>query len=224
MKKIINPRVEADPSVVSGFQQLLPVYSVSCVVTDVMERAGVMHTAIRLRCGGKIAGPAVTVRLYPGDLVDPLAALTVAAPGDVVVVDAGGETETSVWGGLMAGLGRQQRIAGAVVDGAVRDVDESRDIGFTLFSRAVGPRASHTAFSGRHEPVEVNVPIHCGGVLVSPGDIVVGDEIGVVVVTRAEAREVLARARDQADREEATRRRIKEGKSLEELLYEFGRL
>ena len=224
MRKIINPRAETDPSIVRGFQDLLPVYSVSCVVTDVMERAGVMHTAIRLRCGGKIAGPAVTVRLYPGDLVDPLAALTVAAPGDVVVVDAGGETETSVWGGLMAGLGRQQRIAGAVVDGAVRDVDEARDIGFTLFSRAVGPRASHTAFSGRREPIEVNVPIHCAGVLVYPGDMVVGDEIGVVVVPRIEASEILARAREQADREEATRRRIQEGKSMEELLYEFGRL
>lgn len=224
MRKTINPRAEIDPVIVSGFQALLPVYSVSCVVTDVMERAGVMHTAIRLRCGGKIAGPAVTVRLYPGDLIDPLVALTVAAPGDVIVVDAAGETETSIWGGLMAGLGRQRRIAGAVVDGAVRDVDEARDIGFTLFSRAVGPRASHTAFSGRQEPIEVNVPIHCGGIVVQPGDVIVGDEIGVVVVPHAQAREILVRAREQADREEATRRRIQEGKSVEELLYEFGRL
>jgi 3-hexulose-6-phosphate synthase/6-phospho-3-hexuloisomerase len=224
MRRTINPRAEIDPAIASGFQDLLSVYSVSCVVTDVMERAGVMHTAIKLRCGGKVAGPAVTVRLYPGDLVDPLAALTVAAAGDVIVVDAAGETETSVWGGLMAGLGRQRRIAGAVVDGAVRDVDEVRDIGFTLFSRAVGPRASHTAFSGRHEPIEVNVPIQCGGVLVHPGDVVVGDEIGVVVVPHAQAQEVLAKAREQADREEATRRRIQEGKGLEELLYEFGRL
>jgi 3-hexulose-6-phosphate synthase/6-phospho-3-hexuloisomerase len=224
MRKIVNPRVEIDSAVVSGFRDLLSVYSTSCVVTDVMERAGVMHTAIRCRCGGKMAGPAVTVRLYPGDLVDPLPALTVAAPGDVVVVDAAGETETSVWGGLMAGLGRQRGIAGAIVDGAVRDIDEIRDLQFNLFSRAVGPRASHTAFSGRHEPIEVNVPIHCGGVLVQPGDVVVADEIGVVVVPRLEAREVLARAREQADREEATRRRIQEGKTMEELLAEFGRL
>lgn len=224
MRKIVNARADVDPAIVCGFQELLGVYSVSCVITDVMERAGVMHTAIRLRCGGKIAGPAVTVRLYPGDLVDPLAALATAVRGDVVVVDAAQETETSVWGGLMAGLGHQRGLAGAVVDGAVRDIDEARDIGFTLYSRAVGPRASHTAYSGRQEPIEVNVPIQCGGVIVSPGDIIVADEIGVVVVPRSEAHEVLLRAREQAAREEATRRRIKEGKGVDELLEEFGRL
>jgi|SRR5579875_3130767 3-hexulose-6-phosphate synthase/6-phospho-3-hexuloisomerase len=224
MRRLINPRTEVDPALVRGFKDLLEVYSVSCVVTDAMDRAGVMHSAIKLRCGGKLAGPAVTVRLYPGDLVDPLEALTVAAAGDVVVVDAAGETETSVWGGLMAGLGRQRGLAGAVVDGAVRDIDEARDLGFTLYSRAVGPRASHTAFSGRREPIEVNVPIHCGGVVVSPGDIVVADEIGVVVVPLADADAVLRRAREQAEREEATRRRIREGRSVDELLAEFGRL
>ncbi len=224
MRRLINPRTEVDPALVRGFKDLLEVYSVSCVVTDAMDRAGVMHSAIKLRCGGKLAGPAVTVRLYPGDLVDPLEALTVAAAGDVVVVDAAGETETSVWGGLMAGLGRQRGLAGAVVDGAVRDIDEARDLGFTLYSRAVGPLASHTAFSGRREPIEVNVPIHCGGVVVSPGDIVVADEIGVVVVPLADADAVLRRAREQAEREEATRRRIREGRSVDELLAEFGRL
>src|SRR5579884_3972593 len=193
MRRLINPRTEVDPALVRGFKDLLEVYSVSCVVTDAMDRAGVMHSAIKLRCGGKLAGPAVTVRLYPGDLVDPLEALTVAA-------------------------------AGAVVDGAVRDIDEARDLGFTLYSRAVGPRASHTAFSGRREPIEVNVPIHCGGVVVSPGDIVVADEIGVVVVPLADADAVLRRAREQAEREEATRRRIREGRSVDELLAEFGRL
>src|SRR5579883_2905166 len=208
MRRLINPRTEVDPALVRGFKDLLEVYSVSCVVTDAMDRAGVMHSAIKLRCGGKLAGPAVTVRLYPGDLVDPLEALTVAAAGDVVVVDAAGETETSVWGGLMAGLGRQRGLAGAVVDGAVRDIDEARDLGFTLYSRAVGPRASHTAFSGRREPIAVNVPIHCGGVVVPPGD----------------ADAVLRRAREQAEREEATRRRIREGRSVDELLAEFGRL
>lgn len=224
MRRIVNPRVNVDPVIVQGFKELLSVYSVSCVVTDAMERAGVMHTAIRLRCGGKLAGPAVTARLYPGDLVDPLEALSVAIAGDVIVVDAAGETETSVWGGLMAGLGHQRGIAGAVVDGAVRDIDEARELGFTLYSRAVGPRASHTAFSGRREPIELNVPVQCGGILVNPGDIIVADEIGVVVVPRSEAAEVLQRAREQADREEAARRRIREGKDLDELLAEFGRL
>jgi 3-hexulose-6-phosphate synthase/6-phospho-3-hexuloisomerase len=74
------------------------------------------------------------------------------------------------------------------------------------------------------EPIEINVPIHCGGVVVFPGDLVLADEIGVVVVPRAEAGEVLRRAEVQAAQEEATRERIRQGKTVEQLLAEFGRL
>jgi 3-hexulose-6-phosphate synthase/6-phospho-3-hexuloisomerase len=74
------------------------------------------------------------------------------------------------------------------------------------------------------EPIEINVPITCGGVLVNPGDVILADEIGVVVVPQEEAGEILAKALEQAEKEEATRQRIKEGKTVEELLREFGRL
>ncbi|MBO8141952.1 MAG: RraA family protein [Firmicutes bacterium] len=223
--KIIHPKTPGVPeSVVSGYRELLKIYSPSCVVADSLERQGVMHSAIKPAAPGRFVGPAVTVKLDPGDLVDCLEALKVAGPGDVIVVDACGETETSVWGGLMAGLCKHKGVVGAVVDGAVRDIDEVKDLGFPLYSRAVVPRSTHSPYSGRLDPIEVNGPVTCGGVIVNPGDVVLSDEIGVVVVPQDKAAEVLERAREQARKEEETRQRIREGKSVDELLAEFGRL
>lgn len=226
MRKIINQRaVEIDPHILQGYQELLKVYSPSCVVADAQERAGVMRSYLRpLSVETRFAGPALTVRLEPGNQVDCLDALSVAQAGDVIVVDAAGETETSVWGGLMSGLCKLKGVAGAVIDGAVRDTDETRDMGFFAFAKSIVPRSTHTPFSGRMEPIEINVPIQCAGVLVRPGDLVLGDEIGVVVVPIEIADEVLEKARAQAEQEEKTRARIRQGKTVEELLAEFGRL
>jgi 3-hexulose-6-phosphate synthase/6-phospho-3-hexuloisomerase len=224
VRRIVNELERPDEELVGAFRSFLSHYSPSCIVSDVMERARTLRSDIRPVVPGRFAGPALTVRLATGDLVDCLDALKVAGAGDVIVVDAAGETETSIWGGLMAGLCQKIGVVGAVVDGAIRDVDEIRDLGFPIFSRAVVPRSTHSPYSARLEPIEVNVPISCGGALVDPGDIVLADEIGVVAVPRAEAADVLARAQAQAELEEATRRLIAEGKTVDELLAEFGRL
>jgi regulator of RNase E activity RraA len=226
MRKIINRReAVTDPEVLQGFRELLKVYSPSCVVADAQERAGVMRSYLRpLTNDTRFVGPALTVRLEPGNQVDCLDALSVAQEGDVVVVDAAGETETSIWGGLMSGLCKMKGVTGAVVDGAIRDTDETRDLGFFIFSKAIVPRSTHSPYSGRMDPIEINVPIQCAGILVRPGDLVLGDEIGVVVIPLENAAEVLAAARAQADKEEQTRAKIREGKTVEELLAEFGRL
>jgi 3-hexulose-6-phosphate synthase/6-phospho-3-hexuloisomerase len=224
MRRVINEATRPDSELLEGFKSLLERYSPSCIVSDVMERARTMHSALTPASPGRFAGPALTVKLYPGDLVDCLDALRVAQSGDVIVVDAAAETETSIWGGLMAGLCLQKGVAGAVVDGAVRDVDEVRDLGFPLVSRAIVPRSTHSPYSKRLEPIEINVPIICGGTLVNPGDIVLADEIGVVAVPQEEAADVLERALAQAELEEATRQRIGAGKTVDELLEEFGRL
>jgi regulator of RNase E activity RraA len=224
MRRIINEAKRPSPELLEGFRSLLPRYSPSCIVSDVMERARTMHSSLIPAAPGRFSGPALTVRLYPGDLVDCLDALRVAQAGDVIVVDAAAETETSIWGGLMAGLCLQKGVAGAVVDGAVRDVDEVRDLGFPLVSRAIVPRSTHSPYSNRLEPIEINVPIVCGGALVNPGDIVLADEIGVVAVPQEEAADVLERSLAQAEMEDATRRRINAGKTVDELLEEFGRL
>src|SRR5215204_1405958 len=143
MRRVIHELERPDEALVDGFRGLLDRYSPSCIVSDVMERARTLRSDIRPVVAGRFAGPALTVRLYPGDLVDCLDALKVAAPGDVIVVDAAGETETSIWGGLMAGLCLQKGVAGAVVDGATRDVDEIRDLG-SRSSRARSSPARRT--------------------------------------------------------------------------------
>jgi regulator of RNase E activity RraA len=226
MRKIINrQRKHVDESVLQGFRELLKVYSPSCVVADAQERAGVMRSYMRpLTESSRFVGPALTVRLEPGNQVDCLDALDVAQNGDVIVVDAAGETETSIWGGLMSGLCQMKGVVGAVIDGAMRDTDETRDLGFFVFAKAIVPRSTHTPYSGRMEPIEINVPIQCAGVLVTPGDLVLADEIGIVVIPRETAAEVLTKARDQADKEEKTRARIREGKTVDQILAEFGRM
>ena len=226
MRKIINPKTVApDPKVLEGFKKLLKIYSPSCVVADTQERAGVMRSYLRpISRETRFVGPALTVRLEPGNQVDCLDALAVAQPGDVVVVDAAGETETSIWGGLMSGLCIMKGVVGAVVDGGIRDIDETRDLGFMIFSKSIVPRSTHSPYSGRMDPIEVNVPIQCAGVLVNPGDLILGDEIGVVVIPLEKSAEVLQKAQIQAEKEEETRARIREGKTVEELLKEFGRL
>ncbi len=226
MRKIINQRKNIPPQeILQGFKDLLKIYSPSCVVADSQERAGVMRSYIRpLTKEARFVGPALTVRLEPGNQVDCLDALSVAQAGDVIVVDAASETETSIWGGLMSGLCMMKGVVGAVIDGAMRDTDETRDLGFPIFSKAIVPRSTHTPYSGRMEPIEINVPIQCAGMLVNPGDLVLADEIGVVVIALENAAQILEKARILAENEEKTRRKIREGKTVEELLAEFGRL
>jgi 4-hydroxy-4-methyl-2-oxoglutarate aldolase len=220
----MSPIRRPDPKLIEQVREVARCYSASCVFADVQQRAGVMHSGLKPIFNGKAVGPAVTVKLSAGDLQDPLLALHAAKAGDVLVVDAGGETDPSVFGGLMGSLFKNLGVHGAIIDGACRDTDELRDIGFILFSRAVTARGTHTMFSGRKSDVQVNVPVNCGGVVVNPGDVIVADEIGITVVPAADLEKVLTAAREQAEREEATRQRIKQGKTFEELLAEFGRI
>ena len=225
MKTIINPRPEIDENLVRPFREMEDVYSVSCVVGDAMTRDNVMRHDMKPRAADKkIIGPAITVKLTAGDIVDCLGVFEIAKAGDVIVIDAFGESETSIWGGLMSGLARNAGIVGAVIDGSCRDTDEARMLEFPISSRFTGPRAAHTATSGRKEPIEINVPVCCGGVIVNPGDLIVADEIGVVVVPYADLEKVYVAAREQADKEIATREEILKGASVDELLAKFGRI
>ncbi len=226
MSKVIHERGPApDPEILAGYQELLKIYSPSCVVADSQQRAGVMHSYIKpLDHTMRFVGPALTVQLEPGNQVDALDALKVAEAGDAIIVDAAGETETSIWGGLMSGLCKQKGVVGAVIDGSMRDTDETRDIGLPVFAKGIVPRSTHTPYSKRMEPITINGVIQCAGVVVKPGDIVLGDEIGVVVVPLENAADVLKAAQDLAENEEKTRALIKEGKTVDELLEIFGRL
>ncbi|WP_317855217.1 RraA family protein [Chakrabartyella piscis] len=225
MKKIINPRPEIDETLIKPYRDMEDVLSLSCIITDAMEREGVMRPDMKPRAADKkIIGPAITVKLTAGDIVDCLDVFDVAKPGDVIVIDAFGEENTSIWGGLMSGLARNEGIVGAVIDGSCRDTDESKMLGFPITSKVVCPRAAHTATSGRKDPIEINVPIVCGGIVVNPGDLVVADEIGVSVVPYADLAKVYPIAREQADKEIASREEILKGAKVDDLLRKFGRI
>jgi 4-hydroxy-4-methyl-2-oxoglutarate aldolase len=213
-----------DDDIIAQYIDVARCYSASCVFADVQGRAGVMHSSIKPIFACKLVGPALTVKLSPGDLQDPLKALAIGKPGDVIVVDANADTETSVVGGLMGGLAKNRGIAGMIVDGAGRDIDELRDIGWPIFTRAVTARGTHTMFSGRKEDLSLNVLVVCGGIPVNPGDMIVADEIGITVVPRERLVPVLKLAKEQAEREEKTRQWVKQGKTVEDLLREFGRI
>jgi len=225
MKYIVKERPAVDEALVAPYRRMADVLSLSCVISDAMGRECTMDPEIKPRAADKkIIGPAITVKLTPGDIVDCLGVFEIARPGDVVVIEAFGEKFTSIWGGLMSGLARNAGIAGAVIDGSCRDTDEARMLGFPISSRYVGPRAAHTATSGRKEPIEFNVPVVCGGIIVNPGDLVVADEIGVAVVPREKLEEIYPLARKQADLEIRQREAILRGATAEELLREFGRI
>jgi regulator of RNase E activity RraA len=226
MKKIVREHAAVDQALVDQFRAMHKVLSLSCVVADAQQRDNVMRSDIRLRSctDKKIIGPAFTVKLTPGDLIDYLDVFKHLKAGDVLVVDAFGETETSVLGGLMASLCVAIGVAGAIVDGSVRDIDEARMIGFPVASKSVSPRSTHSPYSERTLPHEFNTRIVVGGVVVEPGDLIVADEIGIVVVPKTEMAEAYKAARAQAEREELQRADIASGATAAQLLAKYGRV
>ncbi|MEH6473981.1 MAG: RraA family protein [Halopseudomonas sp.] len=224
-QKIINPRPKIDTDLVKKCQEMTSVLSVTAVFSDAQNREGVMDHEIKFRSVNKpFIGSALTVKLKPGDIVDCLPIFDIAQPGDVVVIDANGTPNTSVWGGLMAGLARAAGVVGTVIDGSARDTDEAKVLDYPLASRSVSPRAAHSAYTGRTAPIEINVPITCGGQIVHPGDLVVADELGVTVVPAGILEEVYTKAKELAANEEKVREEILAGATVEQLLSKFGRI
>jgi len=225
MKNIVKPHAKVNQKLIDKFLEMKNVYSLSAVLSDAQERDNVMRHTIKQRTVNKrIIGPALTVKLTPGDVVDCLVIFEIAERGDIIVIDVFSESETSVWGGLMCGLSKAAGIEGAVIDGSARDTDEAKMLDFPIYSAYVSPRAAHTAYSGRKEPIEINTPIVCGGVIVRPGDLIVADEIGVTVAPADDLEEIYVRTKEQAEKEEVTRAAILKGATVQELLEKFGRI
>ncbi|MFI6417355.1 RraA family protein [Streptomyces sp. NPDC050842] len=224
METVRNELNRPPEEIVEGFRAVLAEYSPSCLVTDARRRVGAIGGLLPVKHHHKIAGPALTVNLSIDDLVDCMPVLARAQPGDVVVVACHGTTRTAMWGGLMSTLSRQIGLAAGIVDGAIRDVDEIRDLDFPVWYRSTVPRPSPTAVHDRTEPVQVNVPVVIDGQVINPGDIVVADENGIAVVPQGEAETVLAHTRMNIDRERVIREKISSGLSVAELIAEFGHL
>jgi 4-hydroxy-4-methyl-2-oxoglutarate aldolase len=149
-------------------------------IADALGRSGALSASIRpLADVMHLCGTAVTVEAPPGDNLVVWKALSLAQPGDVLVVATGDHRSHSVWGDAAGRIAAMNGLAGFVTDGAVRDVAGLRDIGFPTFAAAVTPNSPQ-----KDGPGKVNVPVACGGAVVCPGDIIVADIDGVVVVPR----------------------------------------
>jgi regulator of RNase E activity RraA len=210
------PPTSARPSapLVAGYRELLQFDSVTCALSDCLGRFGAMTGDLRpLFDGIRFAGPAVTARTLASDLAAVIKAIDVAEPGDVVVVDAHGSRDTAFWGENMTLSAQNRGIAGAVIDGACRDVVEIRRLRFPLFSKAIVPNVAAIAGYGA-----VNVRVQCAGQSVAPGDLIVADENGVVVVPAQEAEALLARTRALLDTEHVLQQRLRQGAALGSLI------
>jgi RraA family protein len=156
---------------------------------------------------GRLVGVAFTVRTRPGDNLAIHRALELVGPGDVIVVDGGGDESRALVGEIMKNIAEYRGAAGYVIDGAIRDVAAFAASDFPCFARAVIHRGPY-----KSGPGEINVPVSIGGAVISPGDIVVGDEDGVVSFPAAIASSLIEAVRAQTRREEETLIAIREGR------------
>ena len=156
-------------------------------ISDALKGFNHMVSGIKpLKESGKMAGRAFTVNIPAGDNTGILRGIREAQPGDILVVDGKGFTERAVAGDFVIGLAKYAGLQGIVIDGAIRDIQGIRDLDFPVFYRG-----STIAASAKAQPGELQVPISCGGVSVSPGDLIVGDEDGVIVIPKGKEEEVL---------------------------------
>lgn len=182
----------------------------AAVASDCLGRAQAMSGAISpLESNMRIVAQARTVACMVADNSALHAALVRCQPGDVIVCDGQGFEDAALFGGLMTTSAHQLGIAGLVIDGAVRDSQEIIKSGFACFARAVVPRGPHKGFGGA-----IDGTISCGGVAVSPGDLILGDADGVTVVPLARAGETLTAARAVLEKEKNTLAGLAEGGSL----------
>lgn len=177
-------------------------------ISDALHRENPCRDIRPVFEGIKMVGKAFTVRTYPGDWAKPVEAIDKADKGDVIVIDAGGVTP-AVWGELASWSAKQKGIAGVVIDGAIRDVPEIKKLKFPAFAKIITPQAGEPKGFG-----EIGIPIEVGGVKVSPGDWIVGDDDGVTVIPQVKATEIANRAMDVLERENRVRKEIKEGSTL----------
>lgn len=159
-------------------------------IGDVVRKMTCMFGGIRPFNEATLLGTAFTVKVPSGDNLAAQMALDYARPGDIIVVDGAGYTDRALVGGMMLAYAELRQLGGFIVNGAVRDLEDIRSSKLPVFAKAVTPLGPY-----REGPGEINVPVCCGGQVVMPGDILVGDADGVVVVPRRDAREILTAAR-----------------------------
>ncbi len=171
------------------------------LLSDSMNRVqGVGSAVLRpMHRGGGLAGPAFTVKVPPGDNLLVHKAIDTAGPGDVIVVAAGGLVEQAIIGEIMSSWAAKRGVAGLVIDGAIRDAAALAAGTFPVYARGASHRGPY-----KNGPGEINVPVSIAGMVVHPGDIVIGDADGLVAIPQTDAEAVLAGARAQKQKEDAS--------------------
>jgi len=163
--------------------------------------------------GARLAGPALTVRTAPGDFAKSVEVIDQAEPGQVIAIDASG-AGPAIWGEMATESALQKQVAGVVIDGAIRDTGEIRRLGFPAFARLVCSHAGYPKGLG-----EIGGPIHLCGQEVQPGDWLVGDDDGIMVLPRQRVVELANRAQDVLEAENRMRAEIREGRTLSQVAY-----
>ena len=157
------------------------------ILADVAGRRGTMDGRIApLAPAMRVCGPAFTVEVRAGDNLMIHAAMAMARPGDVLVIDGKGDRSCALMGSIMLNACKKLGLAGVVIDGSVRDTEELRELGFPVWAVGANPNGPTKNIPGR-----INWPISCGGAAVNPGDLIVGDADGVVVIEREKAASLL---------------------------------
>ena len=200
-----NPSApQVDETVIAALREL-PLAALS----DNMHRnIGTIGLQPYHRPGEKtMAGTAVTARSRGGDNLTYLRALEFCRPGDVLVIDAGGDLANAVVGGILTFYADRIGLAGVVIDGAIRDVAEIRSRDFPVYARGVTHRGPY-----KDGPGEINVPISVGGMVVNPGDILLGDQDGLLAIPPQDAAELIVKARGVLEAEARTMQAMREGR------------
>jgi len=181
-------------------------------LSDAMHRAGDLKDLQKISSNVKMFGKAFTVRTYPGDWAKTVQAIDMAEPGQVIVIDAGG-VGPAVWGELATHGAIQKKIAGVVIDGAIRDAQEIRKLKFPAFSKLIMPSAGEPKGFG-----ETEIPVNINGIKVFPGDYIVGDDDGVVVIPQIKIVEIINRAMSVLEMENRVREEIDKGSTLAKVI------
>ena len=175
--KIVQNFERPDPTLVERFRNL-PVANID----DCMGRTAAVDPAIKPLNKAKLLGPAFTIKVPEGDNLMFHKAMDMAQPGDVVVIDAGGDDKRAIFGALMISYCKVRGLAGVIVDGSIRDAEELAAMNFPVYARGITPNGPYT-----NGPGEINTPIAFGGKVVCPGDIIVGDQDGIIVIKPEDA-------------------------------------
>ena len=212
MKKlnvILNvPKV--DTKLVSQFRDFT-----AATVYEAAGQRGMMDPRIRpIYNEATVCGPALTVKCHVGDNIMIHKAVTIANPGDVLVVTIGNDVESGAWGEILTMAAQKKGVAGLVIDGAVRDSEAMKRRGFPVFSRGIA-----VGGTAKRNPGRINHPIVCGNVFIEPGDLVLGDLDGVVIVARELCEEVLHNAKKRQQRENEIMQKLEEGATTLSLLH-----